>query len=175
MKDNKININVEWDLELDETSLNEQIEQSIISAATKEYMDGLEKTFEGKLESMLHKQAYKIVKNIGEFELDKCNANGLKETISIEDFIAKKAVESLNVKTNSSGEVGNNGYNNREKFRTTIEWVIHDVIIDKDNQFIEAMKKQIAVIEKEYQDKLQEIVGVTLSPIYKKLVDKLNS
>ena len=49
MKDNKISINVEWDLEYDEGSLNERIENEIVKEATKKHLVNLEKSFEKKL------------------------------------------------------------------------------------------------------------------------------
>ena len=106
MKENKIQVTVDWDMEWNEESLNEQIEQSVIRKATEVYLSGLEKTFEKKLEKMLHDQAFKIVKNINSFELDKCNKDGLKETISMEDYIIQKTIESLDIKRDKSGRTG---------------------------------------------------------------------
>lgn len=172
MNDNKISITVDWDLDWNEKSLNHQIEQAIVKAATKQYLKGLEKTFEKKLETMLHEQAFKIVKNINSFELDKCNADGLKETISMEDYISKKAIESLGVARDVYGQTGHTA---RSEKHTMIEWVVKKTIEQKDNVFTKELKTQIDQIEAEYQAKLQGMVTKTLAPIYSKLVDKLNS
>jgi len=172
MKDNKISITVDWDLEYDEASLNRRIEDTIVREATKKYLENLEKSFGKKLEKMLHDQAFKIVKNINKFELDKCNSNGIKETISMEDFIIKKSIESLEIKRD---EYGRTGHNARNEQRTMIEWVVKDMLKGSENSFKESLKNKIQIIEKEYQDKLQDMVTTVLTPIYTKLIEKLNS
>jgi len=40
---------------------------------------------------------------------------------------------------------------------------------------MQVLKENIVAIENEYQNKLQEMVTKTLSPIYVKLIEKLNS
>lgn len=172
MKENKISITVDWDLEYSEESLNREIENAVIDAATKKYLEKLDNTFAEKLETMLHEQAYKIVKGINRFQLDKCNKDGLKETISMEDYIIKKSIESIDVKRDSYGRTGHNA--NSEQ-RTMIEWTIKDIVTRGDNEFIKSLKKEIIKIENEYQNKLQDMVTKTLAPVYKKLVEKLNN
>jgi len=159
-------------MEYDEQSLNERIENEIVNMATKKYLENLEKSFAVKLEKMLHDQAFKIVKNIKNFQLDKCNKDGLKETISMEDYIIKKSIESIDIKRD---EYGKTGYDARSDQRTMLEWTIKDIILNKKNEFTEKLKSEINIISDEYQSKLQDMVTKTLSPIYTKLIEKLNS
>jgi hypothetical protein len=170
--ENKISITVDWDLEYDEGSLNDRIETAIINAATQKYLNDLDASFAEKLEQMLHDQAFKIVKDIKRFQLDKCNSSGIKETISMEDFIIKKSIESLEIKRDKQGRASGN-YSNDDK-RTMVEWVIADTVTSSNSEFMKVLKRKIEKIEKEYQDKLQEMVTKTLAPVYSSLVEKLN-
>lgn len=172
MKDNKISITVDWDLDYDEESLNKRIEDTIIREASKKYLADLENKFAEKLEKMLHDRAFKIVKSINKFQLDKCNKDGLKETISMEDYIVKKSIESIDIKRDKYGRTG---YDAEKDKRTIVEWTVNKIITEKDNGFYASLENEIDRIEKEYQLRLQDMVTKTLTPIYKKLIEKLNS
>lgn len=170
--DNKISVTVDWDLEYDEESLNERIENNIVEKATKIYLEKLDKKFAATLEKLLYDQAYKIVKGINKFELDKCNTNGIKETISIENFLIKKSIESLEIKRDSYGRTGSSASNEQ---RTPIDWIVKGIIEDKQNGFSAALLTEIEKTNRAFQDKLQEMVTKTLTPVYVKLIEKLNS
>lgn len=173
MKENKISITVDWNLEYDEQSLNSRIEDTIVREATKMYLENLDKSFAKKLEKLLNDQAFKIVKNINRIELDKCNTNGLKESISLEDFIINKATESLTIKRDKYGQI--DGYNSEKDKRTIVEWVVNDIISSNKSKFQESLRTEIEKIEKEFQNNLEKMVTKTLTPIYVKLTEKLNS
>jgi hypothetical protein len=170
-KDNRISITVDWDLEYDESSLNERIEDAIIRKATDSYIVNVEKNFRQKLETSILDQVQKIVKGINRIELDQCNKSGIKEVISMEDYIIKKAIEALDKKTD---QYGRDDYNSRDEKRTAIGWVVKDIITSKEQQFQKELRVQIGKIEAEFQKTLQEMVTKTLTPIYTKLVEKLN-
>jgi len=165
-------ITVEYNPEWEESSINDKIESKIVEVATRKYLENLNETFGKKIEELIYVQAQAIVKGITKIELDQCNKNGLKEVISIEDFIVKKAIESLTVKVDSRGR---NDYNSGSEKRTPVEWLVNEHLKTKNNSFANELKSQINKIEQEFQNKLKEMVNTTLAPIYQKLVNKLNS
>jgi hypothetical protein len=173
MKTEPIKIEIELsEIELDECSLKSRIEDKIINTVVNGYLKEVEPFFKKKIEQLVVTEAQKTITSIKKIPLDKCDISGLKQTMTLDEYIIKQFLGSLSIKVDEQGRNGNNSsaYSDR---RTPIEWAIHKAMTSG------GMKKEIdsvvKKVEENYKASINELIMKTLSPIYEQLLLKLKS
>lgn len=161
---------VNWEPSFDSNDLNEEVKKAIADKMIADYMDNIEESFTKKMEELILTEAQKIVHGMSKIYVDKCNTSGVKESMTIEQFIIQTATDSLTNRVDRNGRSGHNASGDR---RTPIEWFITDTIDGGKNNFGSELKTQCVKIERDYAASLEAMVNKTLAPLYKKLREQV--
>jgi hypothetical protein len=169
----KESIKIEIDLNkiyIDEERLKSQIEERIINTVVNGYLKEVEPLFKKKIEQLVIAEAQKTVTSIKKIPLDKCDIAGIKQTMTLDEYIIKRFIDSLSVRVDDQGRSDSYSYGDK---KTPIDWAIFNAMKSG------GMKKEIDVVVQKvneyYRASINELIMKTLNPIYEQLLLKLKS
>lgn len=147
--------------------LQQSIKDAIVDKMLETYMTNIEKSFTKKLETQILTEVNKIVKGMSKIYVEKCDTkDGVKESMTIEQFVISKATGALTTKVDDYGRSDYNSSNNK---KTPIEWLVEKSLKNGQNEFVKELQEQCDNIRNQYQADLEKMVVKTLAPLYKEL------
>lgn len=164
-------IEIDFTPEYNEGELQQSIKDAIVDKMLATYMTDIEKSFTKKLESQILIEVNKIVRGMSKIYVEKCDTkDGVKESMTIEQFVISKATGALTTKIDSCGRTD---YNSNNDKRTPIEWLVQKSLEGGQNEFVRELQLQCDNIKSKYQEDLEKMVVKTLAPLYKKLREQI--
>lgn len=167
-KQNVIKVSLQYQPGWDQDTLNQKIENQVVDVAVNRLLTNIEGKLTNKVEQLVSDQAMSIIENLDEIRLTPCSTNGLKETVTLKQFIIQKALDVLKARVDESS-----GRKTEYSGISYIEYIVKKLLSEERSKFYSAVKKEIEKVSETFTKSLEEIVSKLLAPEYLKLRKKL--